>query len=255
MLVFLMKTKVEKYVLDRISRKIQYSNLFVVPRHNTGGGLALFWKTDSNVDVQSFSDRYIDAIIDHGVNDAWWFTGFYGDPNTASREDSWSLLRTLHNRSNLPWLCIGDFNEILLADEKQGWLDRPERQMQGFREALDYYRLRDLGFNGYPFTWCNRRPGVQNVWIRLDRGVASVEWILKFPSSRIHHLEAFHSDHKPILICTDFEFKHFYKKGRPFRFEAMWIKDNSCEGVIKESWGSSLLMAPMLGKALSVPVM
>ena len=70
MLVFLMKTKVEKYVLDRISRKIQYSNLFVVPRHNTGGGLALFWKIDSNVDVQSFSDRHIDAIIKHGVDDA-----------------------------------------------------------------------------------------------------------------------------------------------------------------------------------------
>ena len=51
MLVFLMETKVEKYALDRIGRKIKYSNLFVVPCHNTGGGLALFWKTNSNVDV------------------------------------------------------------------------------------------------------------------------------------------------------------------------------------------------------------
>ena len=101
--------------------------------------------------------------------------------------------------------------------------------MQGFKEALDYYRKRDLGFNGYPFTWCNRRPGDQNVCIRLDKGVASVEWILKFPSSRIHHLEAFHSNHKPILLYTDSEFKCFYKKGRQFRFEAMWIKDNSYE--------------------------
>ena len=70
---------------------------------------------------------------------------------------------------------MGDFNEILLTDEKQGWLDCLERQMQG--DALDFCRLRDIGFNGYPFTWCNRQPGVQNVWIRLDRGVASVEWI------------------------------------------------------------------------------
>ena len=110
--------------------------------------------------------------------------------------------------------------------------------MQGFREALDYCRLRDLGFNEYPFAWCNRRSGDQNVCIYLDKGVALVEWILKFPSSQIHHLEAFHSNHKPILLYIDSEFKRFYKKGCPFRFEAMWIKDNSCERIIKDSWGT-----------------
>ena len=46
------------------------SNVFVVPRHNTGGGLALFWPMDMNVDIQSFSNRHIDAIIDHGVDNA-----------------------------------------------------------------------------------------------------------------------------------------------------------------------------------------
>lgn len=64
-----------------------------------------------------------------------------------------------------------------------------------------------------------------------------MEWVFKFPSSRIHHKEAFHSDHKPILLCTYSEFKRFYNKGRPFWFEAMWLKDDSCERIIKESWG------------------
>ena len=67
MLVFLMETKVEKYVLERIGKKIQYTNLFVVPHRNTGGGLALFWKTDFNVDVQSYSDRHIDARNGNGL--------------------------------------------------------------------------------------------------------------------------------------------------------------------------------------------
>ena len=49
--IFLMETKVEKSVLVRIGRKMQYNNCFEVPRHNTGGGLALFWAVDSNVDV------------------------------------------------------------------------------------------------------------------------------------------------------------------------------------------------------------
>ena len=43
-LVFLMETKVEKVVLECIGRKIQFSNLFVVPRHNTGGRLALYYE-------------------------------------------------------------------------------------------------------------------------------------------------------------------------------------------------------------------
>ena len=116
---------------------------------------------------------------------------------------------------------MGDFNEILFAEEKLGWLDRPERQMQSFRDALDFCRLKDLGFNGYPFTLCNCRPGDQNTWIRLDRGVATIDWILKFPISCIHHLDAFHSDHKPLLLCSDSEFRHFYRKGKSFRFEAM----------------------------------
>ena len=144
----------------------------------------------------------------------------------------------------MPWVCLGNFNEILFAEEKQGWLDQPERQMQGFRDALDDCRLKDLGFNDFPFTWCNRRPGDQNVWVRLDRGVASIDWILRFSATRIHHLEAFLSDHKPLLLGSDSELKSFYRKGRPFRFESMWLKDRTCEAVVQDSWGNLVMLQP-----------
>ena len=114
--------------------------------------------------------------------------------------------------------------------------------MQGFHDALDFCGIKDLGFNGFPFTWSNRQPGDQNVWIRLDRGVATIDWILQFPTSRIHHLDAFHSDHKPILLCSDSKLKRFYRKGRPFHFKAMYLKDNSCEGVVKDSWRDCLVV-------------
>lgn len=132
---------------------------------------------------------------------------------------------------------MGDFNEILLVEEKQGCLDRPEKQMQGFRDALDDCRLKDLGFSGFPFTWCNRRPSNQIVWARLDKGVANIKWILRFSAIRIHHLNAFHSDHKPLLLAVDSELKRFYKKGQPFRFESMWLKESSYEEVVQKAWG------------------
>ena len=40
-----------------------------------------------------------------------------------------------------------------------------------------------------------------------------------------------------MLFRSDSELKRFYRKGRRFRFEAMWLKDISCEGVVKDSWG------------------
>ena len=64
--------------------------------------------------------------------------------------------------------------------------------------------------------------------------MATIKWILCFPTTEIHHLEAFHSNHKPLLLCSDSEFKWFYRKMRPFRFEAMWLKDSTCEEVIKK---------------------
>ena len=110
--------------------------------------------------------------------------------------------------------------------------------MQWFHDALDYCRLKDLGYNGFSFTWCNRKPRIQNVWVGLDYGVASVDWILRFPTTRVHHLEAFHSDHRPIILVSDSQFKRFYRKGQLFRFKVMWLKDKSCENIIKDLWVS-----------------
>ena len=70
-LVFLMETKVEKYILESVGRRIQFTNLFVVPRVNTGGGLALYWKSNLDVDVQTFFDYHIDVI----VNKEWMTLG------------------------------------------------------------------------------------------------------------------------------------------------------------------------------------
>ena len=164
-MVFLMETKVDRDDIEKIRRKIQFVDYHVVPRQNRGGGFAFLWTDTITVDVLSSSERHIDVVIDQGMDDAWRFMGFYGNPDTTNREDSWLLLKTLSRRLTFPCVVLGDFNEILRVEEKQGWLDRPERQMQGFRDALDVCGLKDLGFNGFPFTRCNRRPGTQNTWI------------------------------------------------------------------------------------------
>ena len=108
--------------------------------------------------------------------------------------------------------------------------------MQVFRDCLDFYGFKDIGFTGLPFTWCNNRFDGPLVWVRLDRVVASVDWMLKFPSVSLHHLSSFSSDHKLIWLYSDDVHCRFYRPQRPFHFEEMWIKDERCERVVHAAW-------------------
>lgn len=46
-------------------------------------------------------------------------------------------------------------------------------------------------------------------------------------------------------ICSDDENICFYKRGWPFRFEAMWMKDKCYKGVIKSTWEGYHTGCPM----------
>ena len=135
------------------------------------------------------------------------------------------LLKHLCLKLDLPWLGVGDFNEITKAEEKKGGALRPKCQMKAFREALDFCGFRDLEFVCSPFTWCNNQFDGEITWIRLDRGVATPSWSQLFPTVRVHHFPGTLSDHCPLWLCSDDENVRFYKKSRPFRFEAVWLKD------------------------------
>jgi hypothetical protein len=59
------------------------------------------------------------------VGKEWKFTGFYGHPEVIHRPASWALLCHLSGIAPKPWLCVGDFNEILSNSEKSNSSFRP----------------------------------------------------------------------------------------------------------------------------------
>uniref|UniRef100_A0A2N9FFZ2 Reverse transcriptase domain-containing protein n=1 Tax=Fagus sylvatica TaxID=28930 RepID=A0A2N9FFZ2_FAGSY len=227
--------------LEKLRCQLQFDSKFIVNRRNKGGGLCLFWKKDVKLSVQSFSHSHIDALVNDNQPDTWRFTGFYGAPETHKREESWDLLRRLNAQLKLPWCCMGDFNELVRIEEKQGRHTRSESQMQLFRDVLDECGFVDLGFTGPKFTWTNNRPG-DMTWERLDRVVATPDWLLRFPSARVSHLEGRWSDHKPIWVSTE---TAVIPKRKPFRFEEVWTSDQGCEAVIEDSWKQDLTGVPM----------
>ena len=95
--------------------------------------------------------------------------------------------RKIHGEEdNLPWLCCGDFNEILFNYEKEGGPPRVQRCMEDFRKALEDCDLHDLGFTGDPFTWRNNHHVAASYKReRLDRAVAISAWRNNFPLVKV----------------------------------------------------------------------
>lgn len=103
---------------------------------------------------------------------------------------------------------------------------------QFFADFVQDIGLVDLGYNGNPFTWCNKRHGMAKIKERLDRGLSNHEWLLLFPDALVHHLPTAAADHNPIKITTDGN----GSPPKPFKFESFWTRDNSSHSIIASAW-------------------
>ena len=146
--VFIAETWLDEARLRLLLKNVVLGQMHVVSKVTQGGGLALLWKTDFNMSVDSSSLNHINVVVNARKENSWRFTGFYGWPETHKHHESWELLRQLNQKFTLPWLCVGDFNKILKSHEKKGRRLRPENQIRDFREALDECGFADLGYVG-----------------------------------------------------------------------------------------------------------
>ena len=122
-IVFLLETKIKKKAME----KINFINGLIVPRKGKGGGLAMLWKREVDLEIMGYSRNFIDAIIiEQGSGFKWRIIGFYGNPKAHRRKESWEELVALNRKFQLLWLCYGDFNEILSGEEKMGGLQDPK---------------------------------------------------------------------------------------------------------------------------------
>ena len=85
------------------------------------GGLALFWEDGCEVKVQNFSRRHINVVVhSRNMNIDWKFTGFFDHPDATKCYESCNLIKNLERLTLHPWVCIGDFNEVMAESKKLG---------------------------------------------------------------------------------------------------------------------------------------
>ena len=233
---FLMETCLDKEGYDKHCKEMPFQDKLIVKRLNSGGGLALIWRREVNLDVINYTDNHISAKVVEEDGFVWYLTCFYGWLDASQKQKSWALLNHLFTFVQGPWMCIGDFNPILHSFEKQSSHPPPYKQMDDFWEALDLCNLVDIGFKGYPFMWNNKRSSIANIKEQLDWAVANLEWRVKFLASTLTHLFSHAFDHRTLLLQTSDE-GCLQNRGVPsFKFEEKWLLWEECEKIVTEAW-------------------
>ncbi|XP_057770800.1 uncharacterized protein LOC130990594 [Salvia miltiorrhiza] len=241
-LVFLMETKLFMEEWNSILVSVGLENSFVVECDHLAvgrrGGLCLLWSENVDVHVKSSSPHHILAEINENGNPPWDFAGIYRWSNTSDHHKTWDLLRSLHSQVADKWVCGGDFNETMYHFENRGGNAKVDSRISAFREVAAFCEITDLGYSGEPYTWTNNQSGADNIMERLDRVFGNDAWMDFFPGFEVIHLLRKSSDHCPILLTLSKEVENIQPRPKPFRFEAMWLKDGRCKELCQQLWDS-----------------
>ena len=87
----------------------------------------------------------------------------------------------------LPYIIIGDFNELSCRNDKLGGADFSFARLNYMNRLFSSLECFELPFSGQAYTWHKTRSGSNNILERLDKGVANLEWLNLFLGAKLNH--------------------------------------------------------------------
>lgn len=133
--------------------KLGFNEFEVREANGFSGGIWMLWNnTKVQITVVDTSFQSISVkVCCTGVQD-WLLSGIYASPCNVSRSGLWSYLDNVAARFCLPWMLVGDFNELLSFSDKIGGA---RCRFGGMQDWVSRNGLIDMGYQGAAYTWTN----------------------------------------------------------------------------------------------------
>jgi exonuclease III len=224
--------KVQFQKASKTMLSLGFTDHKIVEANGFSGGIWLFWNsTNLHVDFIDKNAQTITVKVTLPGGPSWMLSTLYASPTKTVRSMLWSYFDNLMRNHKLPWIFIGDFNELYSAADKN--LGTLSGRFGGLKQWVDHHALIDLGFFGSCYTWSNNR-----IKERLDRAFCTCDWRLRLPEAFIRHLPKMKSDHCPILLQLHSN-NSVDRSVIPFRFQAMWLTHKDFPDFVSSTWEST----------------
>lgn len=170
-ILILLETRCVTDVVQEIFKFSALTDSIVSEAHGFAGGIWILWNRDKlHLEPLAVHDQIVSVLVRSVVCLIWVLSAIYASPNPFFREELWQYILQLGPLITLPWLLLGDFNQVLSGSEKKGGCPVNQRNMAALQAVVTGCSLVDMGFSGPRFTWSNMRLGSAAIRERLDRG-------------------------------------------------------------------------------------
>ncbi|KAK4706549.1 hypothetical protein R3W88_033902 [Solanum pinnatisectum] len=142
-------------VLKKVDRDWNYCCNYP---HGVNGRVLLLWKKHLDVQIFHVHEQFIHCeVANVATSISILITIVYARNELSQREVLWQELRGLGANIQSPWILNGDFNNVLVVEERIG-----------LPEMVDSLQLTPLRTKWCYFTWCNKQQATSRVYSKID---------------------------------------------------------------------------------------
>ena len=124
-ILIIIEPRISEARAQGVINTLPYSHSSRVDPAGFSGGIWLLWNEGPSfsVEIITCSEHSIHALIKvHSPSLSFLFTAVYAPPQFNRRKPFWDYLQNLAVNISLPWLLLGDFNDMISKEEKLGGL-------------------------------------------------------------------------------------------------------------------------------------
>jgi hypothetical protein len=119
-MLILTETRLGGNRAEKLAKSFPFDGFLCTNTIRFAGGIWILWKTDTvDVDLLCFTEQELHVSVKvRGSNSLWLLSTIYASPHRSECRILWENLNIVAGIHSLPWVMLGDFNDILYSKEK-----------------------------------------------------------------------------------------------------------------------------------------